>query len=206
MIDSLTSSNHRDFNARYCGTWGYYVPDTGSAAKVLVTITHVDADSVHFEDPSGGKYLGYANKGLMFEFIPINRGFFDGIDLTYYLARHPARQWYRGIHEMNTLCSVLEDNKTLKTCLLKEVLPQIFYPNQDVRGEMEKRLFNCTSYLNNTRNTVALTQHFALVKKKLMFYTHEAGAVVGNKIHAIDIIGQELRDAIRRNNLPFEVV
>ena len=198
MIDSLTSENHRDFHARYTGTWGFFLTDTNR--KVLVQVSHADHMSVRFHDVDGAEYVGYVDKGMRFEFIPINKGYFNGIDRTYWMARHPARQWHRGIHENNTICSMVTVKGDLRETSLRLALPEIFseehhVPVRDVFAQFSAK----------NRSTVALSKHFMLTESSCWLYRHQVGTREGDLLTVDKLVAQELRDTIRRENLPLRV-
>ncbi len=99
-IEEFTSNGARDFRQRYQGTYGYFTTDSGK--RILVFMASVDEYKTTFVDAAGVEYTAIADKGICFEFIPLEKRLFifeDGLCLA---SRRPARQWQRGICAANS--------------------------------------------------------------------------------------------------------
>ena len=194
MLDSLTSLNHRDFSARYNGTFGWYIKDDHQ--KVLTLITEVDPTRVAFQDVKGTAYYAYANKGSQFEFLPVTRGWFYGkSDNMYLLSRRAARQWHRGICANNTIIYLVRHGDTGMRQVDVEItrLDDIFnHPGKQYRHLKD---INCI-----------LSKQFAIVQNNLYLYDR----VIGKRTQSVlqlndgaEILKQEIQDVIQRNNYPL---
>ena len=107
MIDTPTSDNWRDWVSRYVNTFGFFLnKNDGSTKPILVYVSAVNEQEATFTDSRGKSYSAYTDSGLMFKFIPVNRGFFRcNQGHLYYMERRPTRQWKRGICTANTRIS-----------------------------------------------------------------------------------------------------
>lgn len=201
MLDTLTQFNSRDFSARYNGTYGWLVKD--DQRKHLVYISAVHPEKVEFTDRHGGKYHANAGQQVMFDFLPVDRGWFVGSSGKLYLLRRvPARQWHRGICDANTTIAIVHSNNASNKdrlyaheCSL-EILDDIF-------GEVKDR------YFFKSGSSCALSQQFAIVGNILYFIDREIGTVKEDKITLGEhgaIVAQELNDLINRRNYKLEVL
>jgi hypothetical protein len=197
MLDTLTSTNHTDFRQRYLNTYGWF--NTGTR-KLLVYVSNVSDREVVFSDKQGVEYNVFRDSGLEFEFIPVDRGWFNTINGPLYLCRVPARQWHRGICKSNTNIYRQDASGTFVGAnvgikLLSDIFENTLTPHE------------C---LQNAAG-VALSKHFAMVPKgKFMFYDQKVGEVDHSGArYAITltnpIVKQEVSDLIRRNNYPMDI-
>lgn len=202
MLDSLTSHNVRDFSARYAGTWGFYVSDTKE--KILVYVSQVTEERVSFKDTKGGTFFGLVDKGMMFEFIPVSRGFFNANNgkATFLLQRVPARQWQRGISSQNTKVFTLFPGGELKSVSVDGAIPLIFDGEQVYKTPIQEQV----DHLIKMNHVAALSRHFAIADDVFMFFNVPVGKVNNKKI-VLDVstIYQEVSDVVRRNRLHYEV-
>lgn len=198
MKDTLTSRNHHDFRARYQGTYGYFIdPDNGKRTPVFVS--GANANKVTFIDADGRNLFANVDAGIEFEFIPVDRGFFQTIDNhVYYLERVPARQWKRGICFENT-----------KVCLLKENLKLV---QPDLLQLISKVApINCVNSWAawSTSRPVALSKHFAISTEQRLYFYNKCIGTVDHKEKVIklanDMLQQELSDLFRRNNMEVSI-
>lgn len=205
MIDTPTSNNHRDFNARYSGTFGFLHTDQGS--KILVRVGTVNQQKVHFTDIKGQDYFALLDKNVMFEFIPVNRGYYNTRSGTVLLMRVPARQWHRGICTSNTKCLVETYTGNLGningTDHFFSVLHDVFVePLQDTK-------FCFDRWKEGARHGVALSKFFYLdTKRNLQFLNSRVGIYdreTNKLILTNTLVEQEVKDVVRRLNLDIEV-
>jgi len=192
MKDTLTSRNHQDFRARYSGTYGWY---THNDTRKLVRINDSDRYQVTFGDDSDFNYTVKVDSGINFEFIPVDKGWFNSKSgQVYFLCRHPARQWKRGIHPDNTLVYNIKQ-MSFNQGLSFEVLSDIFQDG-----------FNNWEY--KTTGDRALSKHFAIdSKNRVWFYNREIGVIDGSTIKLNnDLVYQELTDTLRRKGYNYKVV
>lgn len=197
MKDSLTRHNSRDFRQRYEGTYGFY--HTMSGLKLLVYVSSVTERQATFRDLQGKEYFTYADSGETFEFIPVNRGYYNGVKDTYFLARVPARQWQRGISSGNTMGSVFYKGALCASDLNFEFLYKALV-------ETTTNTEAWAQYLNKQREAIALSRHFAITRNQFYFYHNPVGQIEGTKIILkTPSIQQEVNDVVRRNKFNFTV-
>lgn len=203
MLDSLTSHNVRDFNSRYSGTWGFYIKD--NKEKVLVYVSKVTDERVTFKDTQGGVFFGLVDKGMMFEFIPVTRGFFNAGDTkgTFLLQRIPARQWQRGISGSNTKAHMLLATSELKSVPIDAVIPLVFEGEQKQKTPTQEQV----DHLLEKHGAAALSRHFAISGEDFWFFQTRVGKIINKKKIVLDVptIYQEVSDLVRRNRLHYEV-
>lgn len=196
MLDTLTSENHRDFNARYRGTYGWLVDE--NKVKTFVYISNVNADEVTFTTMEGGRYHAYADKEVMFEFLPVTRGWFRGKSGNkYLLTRRPARQWHRGICANNTSILMFNEvfNKPTYIDFGSVVMGDIFNKNKDA----EK--YVCA-------NNEIFSKQFAIFNGQLFFFERVIGMYKDNTIalsEEASFLKQELQDIAKRNEYKVEI-
>lgn len=194
MIDSYTSSNHHDFNARYAGTYGWLLSDKVSGERSFVHLIEADGERLTFDMGGSLVYNTNINSGVRFQFIPVSRGWFASKDgRVLFLERIPARQWKRGISSQNT--TVRDSNGLMGVKLTYAVLSDIF-TKDDHRSPYKPSEPYCIS------------QHFAINPYNQVYcFNIHVGDLKGNTITLNDTlsVAQELRDAIRRANLAFLV-
>lgn len=189
MIDSLTTFNHRDFSARYRGTYGWFMKDDHE--RVLAYIAEVGDTQVVFQDVHGMNYHAYANKGSNFEFLPVTKGWFYGRDGRMFLfSRRPARQWHRGICSNNTLIyRVRPDGALASSDVNIAVLDNVF-------NHLEKEAYR----YEDSKNCL-LSKQFAVLQGNVYLYDRVIGKIVDKKIvlqEGAEMLKQELMDVVNR--------
>ena len=194
MIDTYTSSNHQDFNARYAGTYGWLLNDEDPDRKDFVHLVEADGTQLHFDMGGSIVYNSKIDSGVRFQFIPVNRGWFTGVnDEVVFLERIPARQWKRGISSNNT--SIRSSISLSGIRLSYKVLHSIFMKDDHPPEYREGKAF-------------CISRHFAINEVNSVFCFNvnigslRDGVITLNSQLAVQ---QELRDALRRVNLPFTV-
>lgn len=196
MIDSLTSFNHRDFSARYRGTFGWYMKDDHE--RVLAFIAEVADNQVVFQDVHGMNYHAYANKGSKFEFLPVTKGWFYGRDGRMFLfSRRPARQWHRGICANNTM--------------IYRVLPEGTLHGSEVTITLLDNVFNCDEkelYRYDEKKNCLLSKQFAILNNNLYLYDRLIGVVsdgIAKLNEEAKMLKQELLDVVNRRGYRIAV-
>ena len=204
MLDTPNSRNIQDFKQRYQGVCGWL--HTTEAPRVAVFVRHVSSSKVTFQDQRGNEYYANVDGGAQFEFVPTQRAWYNAEDATYLVQRVPARQWKRGICADNTSFSCLHPGDTLMPAALNETWEQtafkVMSANMNVTTAVEQ-------FRAKKRTSVAISKHFAVGECSAWFINLRIGKVDKNKImleESYHMIAQELLDAIKRNNLPFEVL
>ena len=196
MLDTLTHENFRDFTARYRGTYGWLIDE--NKAKTFVYISNVTEDEVTFTTMEGGRYYAYVDKEVMFEFLPVQRGWFNGKSGNkYFLTRRPARQWHRGICSANTTISMYND-------VIRKVMAVDFH--NSVMGDIFNKNSNMNQY--SLGNNSLLSKHFAVFDTNLYFYDRHVGEYKNNviKLHEeATFLKQELMDLAKRNSYKLEI-
>jgi hypothetical protein len=195
MRDSLTSSNHRDFGARYSQTFGWLV--TGEK-KQFVYLQEVEDSRIYFTiNNSSTRFHARMDAGVMFEFLPVNHGWFNTDDhQTYLLQRVPARQWKRGISIGNTQVGFLD-------------LPGA--RNEPTFDVLERIFSSKVGYSSPITSRGAISKHFAINKAgNVLFYNTPVGVYDPKGVIKLDnsLVRQELTDLLRRrgeSNIVVEV-
>jgi hypothetical protein len=182
MQVAVTRDSINDFQQRFQGVWGWYTADN---KRLLVRVDTVDADGVSFSDINGHTYRAYVDKGVTFEFIPVRRGFYMGVDnVLYWLSRKPQRQYKRGITTDNTY----------------------FYKYSDVLGWQDARMFDVMFHVFQQDAVEAFTRvskDFALTQDgKVWFNTLLIGTHKGVDVKLTEpLVVQELSGALKRSSI-----
>ncbi len=199
MRDTYTSKNHRDFNARYAGTYGWLVQGGNHS---LVYMIEGNEEFFTFNMGTSQTYKAYINGGAVFEFIPIKMGWFNTNDgEVVFLERHPARQWKRGICESNTWVFTMSTDGLYNSQLNYKRLASIYINPINVTKDF-------IVARRNVNAPVALSEHFSVSSVgEVYFYKAPVGIFNRDKIDLhVDAVKQELSDCIRRLELPWSVV
>lgn len=182
----------RDFGPRYKDTYGFLINRDNPTERRLVYITSNDDRAVYFiTETDGLTYHALRDSGVQFEFIPVNRGFFNGTNnKVYHLQRVPARQWRRGLGRSNTEVSTVTAEGIFTTKLSFGLCHTMFDNAPDYR---------CQGEIPTNR---AISKHFAICGDRLYFHQLIAGYMA--KSGGIELtnkvsIQQELQDTLRRN-------
>ncbi len=194
MKTSLTSRNHTDWARRYTGTYGWLHKDNNK--KLLVYVQNVNSQQVTFTRDDL-EYYAMVDSGVNFEFIPVNRGWYNSKSgNVYFLCRHPMRQWKRGICSDNTVVTTSESPLYGAVRVGWGVLSDIFDGVEDPWANVD---------IN--KRAVALSKTFAIsLNGTFYFYDQVVGKVTNNKIVLNnDLVHQEVIDMCRRNNYQFQV-
>lgn len=194
MREEFTSAGQADFQQRYVGTYGWYPTNN---KKHLVLLEEISGGELSFRDSEGTPYRAYADKGVMFDFIPLNKGVYNlqNTDDVIYVNRVPARQWQRGISAANTaLFSFAEQqNRTVVFKLLEDIFRD---PPIDPRSLME----------NAKRRYIALSNQFCIADDMLYVYHLQIGKRIENEfVLNSNLFEQEVKDLVKRLGLQINV-
>lgn len=185
MIINLRQNGIRDFNQRYCGTYGWLIQGNN---KRFIYIESITDQKIYFNEGDDIEYFVHTDSDITFEFIPVDRGWFNTNNGTaLFLYRCPARQWKRGISNSNT--EIIDFNNRCQEVNYK-VLHSIF--NEDfVKNNYPKEL-----------KVGALSKHFCFNPKGLLLlYNSAIGNIKDNTIVVNNkLFLQEIIDLINRNN------
>lgn len=199
MKDSLTSFNAADFSQRYRGVFGWLAePDK---PRVLVQITNIKNNQVIFQTSKSADWFAYGDQGVVFEFLPVTRGYIPTKAGVYFIWRHPARQWQRGISEHNHAIQRLSPNGLINVPVNLATISTLF----------EKKITyeaSVMGFLEKKERVCALSSHFAIRDKVFTFMGKDAGTVEDlTTIVPNNIIKQEVQDLLNRNGwlAPFVV-
>jgi hypothetical protein len=160
-----------------------------------VQIVEVDRNTVYFSDDSDFNFHAKVDSGVNFEFIPVDKGWFNATDGgTYMLCRVPARQWKRGIHMDNTVVYDINSPKFAHEISFR-VLASVFADDFDNWGVRAKPPY-------------AISKHFAVDgRSQLYFFNVVIGELKGDTLVLNDnMVYQELQDAVKRSKYDFKVV
>ena len=192
MIDSYTTNNHHDFNARYSNTYGWLLRDD-KEKPLFVHLIEADGERLYFDSGTDFKYHAEVDGGVRFEFIPVNKGWFTTTNGdVVFLCRLPARQWKRGISEHNTRATSLHGMRGLR--INYDLLASIFNAND--KGAKE------------VRNGTLISRHFVISNTGVVYFYNQSVGVFDKGTIILDTgrnITQELNDAIKRANLNYSV-
>jgi hypothetical protein len=192
MLEVFKSNGWNDFRQRYSNTYGWY---NHEGKKVMVHVDEVFEDEVHFSDKNGVKYNAIADKGVTFEFLPVQRGVYNYVnDDLLYVSRKPARMWKRGI---------AMDNTNFYSFRKGAVRPD-FSMLETVFGTPATNPI--TDWVKGKRNNVALSPQFSVYDNKVFLYDQKIG-VYKTGVITLDtnLFSQEITDLIRKNDLAYTV-
>ena len=202
MFAKYTSAGAADFKQRYEGTIGWL---HRGGKKHLVLVTQVTGVRVTFTDKDGTEYFANDNaEGVEFEFLPVTRGWKNGLHSAWYMHRRPAKQYQRGMSSGNTEVFKLSKNGA---ALQKALV--------DLSAIDEVSVYSSTDPLDIFKDSakrkvpygVAINRHFAVVPNgPVYFYDRLIGSVNDGRVHlGYKNLQQELSDVIRRGNIPLEI-
>jgi hypothetical protein len=187
MIETFTSENSGDFQARYAETFGWL---HRTDRKQFINLESVIEDKVSFSIGTHHKYSVNINSGINFEFIPVDRGWFNTTNgEVVYLQRRPARQWKRGISESNT------------------EIYDAYRSRVDLTFARLSSIFENPNKWGIKPSQCAISKQFAMLPDgTVYFYLHCVGRWVDNTIILDNsIVEQELRDQLTRQQSTIEV-
>lgn len=194
MIDTYTSNNHTDFNARYSNTYGWLLPDGEGGRKTFVHLKEADGTHMYFDTGTNMSYSAKIDTGVLFNFIPVDRGWFTSNDgRVLFLQRVPERQWKRGISSHNTRITNIDG--MFNERLSHSILENIFTNEETIIPFTKGKPFR-------------ISKHFAIASKQhVYFYNQHIGYLVDDvlEVGSVHQVEQELGDAIKRSNLDFKV-
>lgn len=201
MKDTLTENNSGDFKQRYEHTFGWYL---GNETPLLVFIEYSDSEQVKFTDVKGNTFIAYANSDIQFEFIPLNKGFFQLKDgSVVLLERIPARQWKRGISSSNTRVTAYSINTSNSGISINTTKPF------GLTLELLNEIFSSDYKLPNKfiRDKLVLSDAFAIIGHYIYVWSIKIGDYK-NKVITLytDLFLQEITDVVKRNTHEFEVL
>lgn len=192
MFDTLTSNNGHDFSQRYRNTFGFlHQGDT----KKLVFISRIEDGKVWFNTKDDTGWWAEADKNVQFEFLPLNRGFYNTTAGLYFVSRIPARMWQRGISANNTHIVSFKARNWSPENPDFENLTNIFERETTPERELGK--------------PIALNRHFAVSRGTVYLFSEQIGIATKTKIvlkPSAVMVEQELNDAIRRGGFKVDVM
>lgn len=204
MYDTLTSNNHEDFRQRYQGSYGWLSVD---GKEQIVYITKVSAAKVMFNTVKDRDFFAFVDQDVKFKFLPIKRGWYNGISRPCLLTRIAARQYCRGISSSNTTCMTLSYGNILKPIpISSDVLEAVFnkdhqnFKYQNSTPFVLSKFFSFGSWDGDTEATM---------KRPLFFF--EAKVAWQEKDSKVAFsadwqhIKQEFADTVRRLNLSDKI-
>lgn len=192
MFDTLTSRNSQDFSQRYRNTFGFLIKD---GTKKLVHIDKITDDRVFFSTKEDSDWWAVADQGVQFEFLPVNRGFYNTINGLYFVARIPARMWQRGISHNNTSIVSFKTRNWIQEHPDFNNLTDIFENEVSSQKDFSK--------------PVALSRAFAVSRNTLYMFSEAIGTASKTAItlkSAAAMVEQEVNDALRRSGFQVDVM
>jgi len=185
-LEEFTSEGARDFRQRYLDVFGYF--PTGNS-YVLVKVTEVFDTKTNFVDDRGLVYTAYADKGVMFKFIPIVKKLFFYKKKLCFAHRKPARQYQRGITY----------NNTIMQSVFGDYMPVEFDTIQAYSNNQEQ---------DTEKHDVLLNDMLAFYAGSVYLYNLNIGVVMPQSKRVLltnPLFKQELMDSIRDRGLTYEV-
>ncbi|HET8685592.1 MAG TPA: hypothetical protein VFM18_02870 [Methanosarcina sp.] len=185
MHDTLTSTNWRDFQQRYQGTYGWLVHNN---KEIPVHIENVTDNMVTFRGLEGAEYFSYADRDVKFRFSPLRRRLVIGgkTHRLMLISRIPQRQWSRGICENNTRVTLLGAGRTQGLSVNSATMADILAGENLTEGKLQP--------------TKKLSDVFGIASDVLWLYNRPIGTVAGDQIRLVEgaqIFAQEVSDTLR---------
>lgn len=197
MKDTLTPFNRDDFRQRYKNNYGFLTLPTG---RRLVYIKDVTADRVSFTtDDDGDVYYAHAGAGVMFDFLPIVRGWYPTQDAAVFITRVPARQYHRGISHNNTYVCKPQWGQLTTVELSLALLSQLFETPAS---------YSFKDFEDGVVDYFILGKAFCLQGGSTYFFNQRIGVYEPSSrtiILETTLVQQEINDVIRRLNVPLVV-
>lgn len=204
MIDSLTRQNAGDFRQRYNGTFGYYTINEGprKGNKILVRLTDVNDSQVTFIDSRGSEYYVYADSGIPFEFLPLEKRVANTAKgNVIYGCRVPARQWSRGVSERNTSIINLQSRMAVS----------VNFVNLEALYSAEDNYPTAFSeFVKGSRKGAALDKKFSIIKNpdetiNVKLFNSDIGVFSDGVAKIIPLFKQEFSDMVSRSKFDIKV-
>jgi hypothetical protein len=195
MKEEFKAAGWRDFAQRYENTFGWFITELGE--RKLVQLTDVTDAVLRFVSKEGMTYFAHADKGNVFEFIPVTKGVYQYGEDVVYVCRKPARQWKRGLCHDNTLIQNLSYGGFIEVDF--PIIESIYKDNDNV--VLEKFREDMSPF------NVALDNIFSINGNRLMLYGNNIGMFNREREEVIltsPIFKQEVKDLFR--SLSMEVV
>lgn len=190
MLDTLKSNSWEDFRQRYNHTYCWLIR---GPERQFVYIQAIDSERVKFTIGNGVVFTANADAGAVFEFIPVDRGWYNTVDGSIlHMTRVPERQFRRGISEGNTL---LADESLFPVDLTYKRLHSVFSLPKQWDRKFEPGIPN------------ALSKHFAYLPDsgKLMFHNVHIGDFATDGFKVDHNFLQEVSDVFRRRNIEVAI-
>lgn len=191
MLDSLSGDTWEDFRQRYNHTYCWLLRGN---EKLFVYISDINPEAVRFSMGSSMSFSANADTGTMFQFIPVDRGWYNTDDNSvFHLSRVPERQFRRGISDGNTL---IHDETMYNVELSYKKLKSIFGVEKQWSRPFDPQVPN------------AFSKHFAYLpaySSSLVFHNVVIGAWDGKVFEVDHNFVQEVSDVFRRNNLQLTI-
>jgi len=206
MKDTFTTENANDFHRRYQGTFGWYIGGKTDTTKKLVEITEVRDRRCTFRDVDGRQYHATIDSGVIFEFEPLQSGWWNGSDnSTYLVQRVPARQWQRGVSRGNTSILRLFSDTLGELQQLPEITIEALHT---IYVEGVSSVDAWQDYWKGNRSGAALSRYFAVGPSKRMYFKDKLiGECPENGLIKLSagLCLQEVQDTVKRLGLEIQV-
>lgn len=189
MLDTPTVRGIRDFSQRYNHTFGWLIQEN---KKNLVYISEIKDTQVSFQTTDETVWYANCDANVMFEFIPVVRGFKPTTKGIFFLHRIPARQWQRGISTSNTGIFKLTTG-WVSIPLNLESMGDVFEKTISYEESLGK-------FFKNPKTSAALNQFFAFCNGYIYFNQSVIGKYDGTKIKLNPLcpVIQEFTDGLKR--------
>lgn len=188
-LTEFTSGGARDFRQRYLGVFGFFPKENGQ--DVLVRMTDINENKSIFEDKEGVTYTAYANRGVFFKFVPIERKLFMHKGKVCLAQRRVARQYSRGINEVNTAFTYLSGYDTCSVSF--DTVHSYTQPIPEQKLNPEQYILSPMFSIVNT--------HLYVYDRRIGVYSHVRDVLTVSN----DLFIQEVKDAVARRGLATKV-
>lgn len=198
MLEEFNSRGSRDFRQRYEGCYGFFKPPQAEH-KLMVLLRGIQEDRLSFLDENGISMEAVADRGHVFEFIPVQRKLFLYNNRLHYISRRPARQWQRGISDNNT---------QVRDITRGEFVSVNFKRLQAALDDGPPKLSTLEKYCKEKVAAFLISQHFGVSDEQVFLYNTVIGTFdkeTSTITLTEPVFKQELSDAIREAKFPLKV-
>jgi len=200
MFDSPKSNNIVDFQRRYVNGYGFLHKTDGNKALVYISSRSNDKRIIA-EDEDNFQFQITLDSVVVFEFIPVYRGWVDIDDKAVFSTRHPARQWTRSVCSSNTkLVYYSPERKTLMALTLTyRIAEGLLRPTYNPKQALQ-------DYLTGVKEYAVLSKHFAIGGDGLYVSAIPVGSVEKQErglsvTMTQPLFKQEFSDLLNRNTI-----
>ena len=206
MFEKFLSSNSRDFQQRYLGTFGFFM--TADKRRILTKLNHISDDAVLFSDRKGVEYRLNVDAGanVGFEFIPPKSNFYNTPNGVYLVQWQAARQFQRGISPKNVTIHLVNPTGLFTQAQVGfDALDAIYNHPVSAKDVARDRIFS--------GNPVAVSSQFCFVVGAIYLYDSMIGSYTWGKDQSLvirlkepDLWRTEISDTLNGLGINFTIM